>query len=163
MAARLGIVYTPVEVVDFIVRSVEDVLQHEFKSSLGAKDVHVIDPFTGTGTFIVRLLQSGLIGKDDLLRKYQHELHANEIVLLAYYIAAINIEETFHGLSRPVAAVYERRNSDDKNVGYRPPLQSGNYIPFEGVVLTDTFQLSETKGEMEEKMFPENNRRVKRQ
>ncbi len=98
MAERLGIVYTLVEVVDFIIRSVEDVLQHEFRSSLGAQDVHVIDPFTGTGTFIVRLLQSGLIAPADLLRKYQHELHANEIVLLAYYIAAINIEETFHGL-----------------------------------------------------------------
>lgn len=141
MAERLGIVYTPVEVVDFIIRSVEDVLQHEFKSSLGAKDVHVIDPFTGTGTFIVRLLQSGLIGRDDLPRKYRDELHANEIVLLAYYIAAINIEETFHGLCG----------------------KSGSYTPFDGMVLTDTFQLSETKGELEEKMFPENNRRVKRQ
>lgn len=141
MAERLGIVYTPVEVVDFIIRSVEDVLQSEFKSSLGAKDVHVIDPFTGTGTFIVRLLQSGLIGKDDLPRKYQHELHANEIVLLAYYIAAINIEETFHGLR-----------------GKR-----GDYTPFDGMVLTDTFQMYETKGEWDEKYFPENNRRVRRQ
>lgn len=141
MAERLGIVYTPVEVVDFIIRSVEDVLQQEFQSSLGAKDVHVIDPFTGTGTFIVRLLQSGLIRPADLLRKYQHELHANEIVLLAYYIAAINIEETFHSLHR----------------------KSDAYTPFDGIVLTDTFQLSETEGEMEEKMFPENNRRVKRQ
>lgn len=141
MAERLGIVYTPVEVVDFIIRSVEDVLQHEFKSSLGAKDVHVIDPFTGTGTFIVRLLQSGLIGKDDLPRKYKDELHANEIVLLAYYIAAINIEETFHGLR-----------------GKR-----GDYTPFDGMVLTDTFQMYETKGEWDEKYFPENNRRVKRQ
>ena len=154
MAERLGIVYTPVEVVDFIIRSVEDVLQHEFKSSLGAQDVHVIDPFTGTGTFIVRLLQSGLISPADLLRKYQHELHANEIVLLAYYIAAINIEETFHGLQRAEAA----------KPGYRPSQPSTlNYQPFEGIVLTDTFQLSETKGEMDEKMFPENNRRVKRQ
>ena len=93
MAERLGIVYTPVEVVDFIIHSVEDVLQREFERSLGDKDVHVIDPFTGTGTFIVRLLQSGLIKPADLLRKYQHELHANEIILLAYYIAAINIED----------------------------------------------------------------------
>src|ERR1019366_1315195 len=95
MAERLGIVYTPVEVVDFIVRSVEDVLRDEFKSGLGEKDVHIIDPFTGTGTFVVRLLQSGLIPPDQLFHKYQHELHANEIVLRAYYIAAINIEETF--------------------------------------------------------------------
>ena len=98
MAERLGIVYTPVEVVDFIIRSVEDVLRDEFNSGLGEKDVHIIDPFTGTGTFLVRLLQCGLIPPEKLLHKYKHELHANEIVLLAYYIAAINIEETFHGL-----------------------------------------------------------------
>ena len=156
MSERLGIVYTPVEVVDFIIHSVEDVLQSEFQSSLGAKDVHIIDPFTGTGTFIVRLLQSGLIEKGDLLRKYQHELHANEIVLLAYYIAAINIEETFHGLQRTATAAnfpIENKKSKIEN----------SYIPFEGIVLTDTFQLSETKGGLEEKMFPENNRRVKRQ
>ncbi len=154
MAERLGIVYTPVEVVDFIIRSVEDVLQHEFKSSLGAKDVHVIDPFTGTGTFIVRLLQSGLISPADLLRKYEKELHANEIVLLAYYIAAINIEETFHGLQRADAAKGSYSGSQPSTL---------NYQPFEGIVLTDTFQMAETKGEMDEKMFPENNRRVKRQ
>lgn len=144
MAERLGIVYTPVEVVDFIIRSVEDVLQAEFNSSLGTKDVHVIDPFTGTGTFIVRLLQSGLIGKDDLPRKYQHELHANEIVLLAYYIAAINIEESFHGLRG----------------------KSGDYLPFEGIVLTDTFQLSEQRGAKQGdylETLPENSSRVKRQ
>ncbi len=144
-AERLGIVYTPVEVVDFIIRSVEDVLRQEFKSSLSDRDVHVIDPFTGTGTFIVRLLQNGLIAPADLLRKYQHELHANEIVLLAYYIAAINIEEAFHDLHRA---------SGKKSAGY---------VPFDGIVLTDTFQMAETKGEMEEKMFPENNRRVRRQ
>ncbi len=137
---RLGIVYTPVEVVDFILWSVEDVLRHEFGSSLGDRDVHVIDPFTGTGTFLVRLLQSGFIPSADLLRKYQHELHANEIVLLAYYIAAINIEETFHGLR-----------------------QEKSYVPFKGVVLTDTFQLFETKGDLEEKLFPENNERLNRQ
>ena len=61
--------------------------------------MHVLDPFTGTGTFIVRLLQSGLIRPEDLLRKYASELHANEILLLAYYIAAINIEATYHGLA----------------------------------------------------------------
>lgn len=154
MAERLGIVYTPVEIADFVIHSVNDILRKEFGCTLSDKDVHVIDPFTGTGTFIVRLLQSGLISPADLLRKYQSELHANEIVLLAYYIAAINIEETFHGLQRAEAA----------KPGYRPSQPSTlNYQPFEGIVLTDTFQLSETKGEMEEKMFPENNRRVKRQ
>src|SRR5205085_2944049 len=122
-AERLGIVYTPVEVVDFIIRSVEDVLRDEFNSGLGEKDVHIIDPFSGTGTFHVRLLQSGLIPPKDLLRKYRYELHANEIVLLAYYIAAINIEETFH-------ATYAG-NGDGK----------AEYVPFDGIVLTDTFQL----------------------
>ncbi len=174
MAERLGIVYTPVEPVDFIIRSVEEILQHEFRSTLGAPDVHVIDPFTGTGTFIVRLLQSGLVRPPDLLRKYQHELHANEIVLLAYYIAAINIEEAFHGLlESPSSASYApapkgRTIIAQGNALGQPPNGASSpvgatYIPFEGIVLTDTFQLAETKGAMEEKMFPENNRRVKRQ
>jgi predicted helicase len=143
MAERLGIVYTPVEVVDFIIRSVEDVLREEFNSSLGEKDVHIIDPFTGTGTFLVRLLQSGLIPPDKLLYKYKHELHANEIVLLAYYIAAINIEETFHGL--------------------RTEAGKTEYLPFEGICLTDTFQLYESGQHLIEGTFPENTARVKRQ
>jgi predicted helicase len=143
---RLGIVYTPVEVVDFIVRSVEDVLREEFGTTIGAENVHVIDPFTGTGTFIVRLLQSGLIKPKDLPRKYQHELHANEIVLLAYYIAAINIEETYHGLMRAAG----------KDAGYEP---------FEGIVLTDTFQLFESSRAVTggSEALPENTARVKRQ
>lgn len=144
MAERLGIVYTPVEVVDFIVRSVEDVLRDEFSTTIGAENVHVIDPFTGTGTFIVRLLQSGLIKPADLPRKYKHELHANELVLLAYYIAAINIEETFHGLMR--------------TQGIDTP-----YEPFEGIVLTDTFQLFEFSGHIAENALPENTARVRRQ
>lgn len=143
MAERLGIVYTPIEVVDFIVRSVEDVLREEFNSGLGHENVHIIDPFTGTGTFLVRLLQSGLIPAADLLRKYQTELHANEMVLLAYYIAAINIEETFHSLRKAGG--------------------TDEYIPFEGVVLTDTFQMYESKGEWADHAFPENNKRVARQ
>ena len=98
-AESLGIVYTPVEIVDFIVRSVEHILATEFGVSLSDEGVHVLDPFTGTGTFIVRLLQSGLIRPEDLLRKYTQELHANEILLLAYYIAAINIEAAYHGSS----------------------------------------------------------------
>lgn len=143
MAERLGIVYTPTEVVDFIIHSVQDILRDEFNSGLAEKDVHIIDPFTGTGTFLVRLLQSGFIPPDKLLHKYKHELHANEIVLLAYYIAAINIEETFHGL--------------------RADKGKEEYLPFEGICLTDTFQLYES-GQMEiEGTFPENNKRVKRQ
>jgi predicted helicase len=148
LAERLGIVYTPEPVVDFIIKSVEDVLRDEFQSGLGDKDIHIIDPFTGTGTFIVRLLQSGLIPPKDLLRKYKHELHANEIVLLAYYIAAINIEETFHAL---YAAGRNGKNG------------ANGYIPFDGIVLTDTFQLYEPRGEIIEMAFPENNQRVRRQ
>lgn len=91
MSDRLGIVYTPVEVVDFIINSVEAVLKEEFGKSLSDKDVHILDPFTGTGTFIVRLLQSGIIKPEDLKRKFTKELHANEIVLLAYYIAAMAV------------------------------------------------------------------------
>ena len=119
--AKLGIVYTPIEVVDFILQSVEVVLQEKFGRSINDNEVHVLDPFTGTGTFIVRLLRSGLISSEKLLYKYTNELHANEIVLLAYYIAAVNIEATFHDL-----------------------MQAQEYTPFEGIVLTDTFALSES-------------------
>ena len=123
MTERLGIVYTPVEVVDFIIHSVNDVLKNEFNQTLGSENVHIIDPFTGTGTFITRLLQSGLISKEQLAHKYKHEIHANEIVLLAYYIAAINIESVYHDLM-----------SENGEVDYEP---------FDGICLTDTFQLHE--------------------
>ncbi|WP_277584986.1 DEAD/DEAH box helicase [Psychrobacillus antarcticus] len=136
---RLGIVFTPVEVVDFIIHSVDDVLKKHFGKSLASEGVHVLDPFTGTGTFVTRLLQSELIPKEDLLRKYTQEIHANEIVLLSYYIAAINIEETFH-------SIYE-----------------GNYIPFEGIVLTDTFESTEYKESFMSELFNENNDRLKKQ
>ena len=144
--AKLGIVYTPVEVVDFIIKSVDYVLRDKFNSSLNDKGVHVLDPFTGTGTFIVRLLRSGLIDIDNLLYKYTNEIHANEIVLLAYYIATINIEETFHDL-----------------------LGAEDYTQFEGIVLTDTFAMTEKQkikyenGEQIVKMFEENSARAERQ
>lgn len=143
MAERLGIVYTPVEVVDFIIHSADHALRQEFGVGLSDHGVHVLDPFTGTGTFMVRLLQSGLIKPEDLAHKYRNELHANEIVLLAYYIAAINIEETYHTLAKTHSS-------------------SAGYQPFEGIVLTDTFQLTKERGKSEE-MFPENNERAKRQ
>ncbi len=129
---RLGIVYTPVELVDFMLRSVDAVLRQEFGRGLTSKDVHILDPFTGTGTFINRLLTQKnsdgepLIADEDLERKFVNthnplvpggsvqEIHANEIVLLAYYLAAIKIEE-----------------------GYRE--RTGSYEPFSGIVLTDTF------------------------
>lgn len=136
---RLGIVFTPTEVVDFIIHSVDDVLKKHFGKSLASEGVHVLDPFTGTGTFVTRLLQSGLIPKEVLLRKYTQEIHANEIVLLSYYIAAINIEETFHGL------------------------YGGEYVPFEGIVLTDTFESTENKDSFMDELFDENNARLKRQ
>lgn len=143
MVEQLGIVYTPVEVVDFIIHSVNDVLQKEFGRSISDENIHVLDPFTGTGTFITRLLQSGLIQQKDLARKYQHELHANEIVLLAYYIAAVNIENAYH----------DQLSEKDK------------YEPFEGIVLTDTFQLGETDDSQKlfSEMFPQNSERVQRQ
>ena len=96
-AERLGIVYTPVEVVDFILHSANEVLQKEFGRNLSDEGVHVLDPFVGAGVFLARLLQSDLIQASDLERKYREELHANEIVLLAYYIAAVNIEEAYRG------------------------------------------------------------------
>ncbi|MBQ9566339.1 MAG: DEAD/DEAH box helicase, partial [Synergistaceae bacterium] len=101
-AERLGIVYTPNEVVDFILRSADWAIKNELGCSegLSAKNVHILDPFTGTGTFIVRLIQLGLIAPDALKYKYENELHANEILLLAYYIAAVNIEAAYHTARR---------------------------------------------------------------
>lgn len=118
---RLGIVYSPVEVVDFILRSVDAVLKEKFNRTLADKDIHIIEPFAGTGTFIVRIIQLNLIPKKDLIRKYKHkEIWANEIMLLAYYIAAVNIENAFHDAA-----------------------QVDEYIPFPGICLTDTFQAYE--------------------
>lgn len=140
---KLGIVYTPVEVVDFINRSVADVLQATFGRSLSDENVHVLDPFTGTGTFIARMIQSGLINAEALPRKYAYELHANEIVLLAYYIASINIENAYHATQNEDVA----------------------YTPFNGICLTDTFQL----GEMDDTNWlyapalPQNSERVQAQ
>lgn len=138
LTEKLGIVYTPVEIVDFIVRSVDEVLRSEFGQTLGSKGVHIIDPFAGTGTFIVRLLQLGLIDKGELARKYREEIHANEIVLLAYYIAAINIEATYHSLA------------------------GGEYEAFPGICLTDTFQMYE-KEDLVSGMMADNSTRRARQ
>ncbi|MHB1711221.1 MAG: DEAD/DEAH box helicase [Acidimicrobiales bacterium] len=137
-ADRLGIVYTPVEIVDFIARSVDSVLRQEFDSRLGAKGVHVLDPFTGTGTFIARLL--AMLEPADLECSYREHLHANEIVLLAYYIAAINIEQTYHALRG-----------------------DGAYEPFPGIVLADTFQMGEDdEGQLPSFLRP-NSERARRQ
>ena len=140
---RLGIVYTPIEVVDFILHSANQVLQDEFGRSLSDEGVHVLDPFTGTGIFLTRLLQSDIIQDADLERKYREELHANEIVLLAYYIATVNIEETFRG----------RRGEDS------------SYEPFNGIVLTDTFNLNKKDDPtlFPKEWLPDNNKRAERQ
>ena len=138
MAERLGIVYTPVQVVDFILHSADAALRKHFGESLGSKGVQILDPFAGTGTFPVRLIQSGLIGKDALPHKLAHELHANEIVLLAYYIATINVETAYHGVM-------------------------GNYQAFDGMVLTDTFQMTEESDLVDNVVLPENNARAERQ
>jgi predicted helicase len=147
-AESLGIVYTPVEIVDFIIRSVDHLLRTEFSASLSDENVHVLDPFTGTGTFIARLLQSGLIRPEGLLHKYTQELHANEILLLAYYIAAINIEATFHGLITAYGGLAETE-------------ADGGYAPFDGIVLTDTFHLTETGGFDDIVALPANSQRAR--
>lgn len=133
---KLGTVYTPIECVDFIIHSVDDLLRREFGSSLTQQGVHILDPFTGTGTFVTRLLQSGLIAPVDMVRKYREEIHANEIILLAYYIADVNIESVFQEIC--------------------PQEQ---YLPYDGLCLTDTFQLGESEHPDEEvfKKFFRNN------
>lgn len=144
---KLGIVFTPVEVVDFIVKSVDTVLRQHFGKTLASENVHILDPFTGTGTFITRtlhyfkqMMDKGEITYADVLRKYTKELHANEIVLLSYYIAAINIE-----------AVFDEINGDEP------------YQPFEGIVLTDTFESTETEDTLDDSFFGANDQRLKRQ
>lgn len=143
MAERLGIVYTPTEVIDFILHSADWLLKKEFGRSLSGDNIHILDPFTGTGAFINRLLQSSLIRPTDLERKYDKELHANEILLLAYYIAAVTIEQSFHYCQL----------QQDSSFGFKP---------FEGIVLTDTFQLSEGE-DMVSSQFPTNSERAIKQ
>ena len=129
-----GIVYTPQPIVDFMVKSVEHILKTEFDRSLSDTGVHIIDPFVGTGNFIVRLMQD--IQGTALEEKYRHELHCNEVMLLPYYIASLNIEQEF----------FQR---------------TGEYLPFEGIALADTFELLEK--EQGELFTQENTARVERQ
>ena len=129
-----GIVYTPQPIVDFMVKSVEHILETEFGRSLSDTGVHIIDPFVGTGNFIVRLMQD--IRGTTLEEKYRHELHCNEVMLLPYYIASLNIEQEF----------FQR---------------TGTYLPFEGIALADTFELLEQ--EQGELFTRENTERVKKQ
>ena len=130
-----GIVYTPQPIVDFMVNSVSHILETEFGRSLSDTGVHIIDPFVGTGNFIVRLMQD--IQGTALEEKYRHELHCNEVMLLPYYIASLNIEQEFFH-------------------------RTGTYLPFDGITLADTFELLEDRGQMQ--LFTkENTERVERQ
>ena len=148
-ADKLGIVYTPVEIVDFILRAADDVSKKHFGRGLSDESVHILDPFTGTGTFMVRLLQSGLIDPKDLARKYANELHATEIMLLAYYVAAVNIETTFNALQAEAAQ--------------REGLPEPEYVPFAGIALADTFQIHEEGDILDLTVFKNNNERIVRQ
>ncbi|MBO1756454.1 type ISP restriction/modification enzyme [Allobranchiibius sp. CTAmp26] len=140
-----GIVYTPIEIVDFILRSADELLRRHFGQGLTDEGVHILDGFTGTGTFIVRFLQLGLIEPKDLVRKYRHEIHANELLLLAYYIAAVNIESAY---------LDARRDALER----RPQYES-----FPGLVLTDTFQSYEPGDRLDDSVFVGNNERLTRQ
>jgi len=172
---KLGIVYTPVEVVDFIIHSVEDILQKEFGRSMSDENVHILDPFTGTGTFITRLLQSGIIKNDDLKRKYLKEIHANEIVLLAYYIASINIENEYHDQLKKaepydeafLPQIEEKYAADVINFpeNKQAPKKNLSYTSFPGICLTDTFQLGENdeNDKLISEIFPQNSERVLKQ
>ncbi|MCY4079591.1 MAG: N-6 DNA methylase [Caldilineaceae bacterium] len=129
-----GIVYTPQPIVDFMVKSVAAILEREFGRSLADEGVHIIDPFVGTGNFIVRIMRE--IPRTALERKYASELHCNEVMLLPYYIASMNIEHEYY---------------DATNV----------YEPFEGICLVDTFDLAE---DQQLPLFaPENTQRVENQ
>ena len=127
---RVGIVYTPVQIVDFMVRSAAAICRMEFGRSIGSENLNILDPFAGTGTFLARLIEmkdedgNYLIAPEDLGRKYKEELHANELILLAYYIAAIKIEEAKH--SRDAEA-------SDEEVTYEPYMK---------ICLSDTFLTS---------------------
>ena len=144
IAERLGIVFTPVPVVDYILRSADVALRESFGKSLSDEGVSIIEPFVGTGTFITRLLQLGLIRPEDLERKYTRELFANELVLLSYYIAAINIETVYGEVAKEYGLGSE-------------------YVPFNGMVLTDTFQLSESSHHLNLPAFRANSERAERE
>lgn len=144
MSERLGIVFTPVEVVDFIIRSADDAMRTAFSQCLGDPGVAIIEPFAGTGTFVARLLQLGVIPPEALERKYTSEIFANEFVLLSYYIASINIEQVYH-------QVRAEQGVDE------------GYVEFPGMTLTDTFQLHEGDGTITEDFegLAANNERAK--
>lgn len=122
-----GIVYTPQPAVNFMVRSIQQILEKEFDKKLSDKNVHIIDPFVGTGNFILSIMNN--IDRSSLIYKYSNELHCNEIMLLPYYIASMNIEHQYFELT-------------------------GEYKAFDGICLVDTFELNEEK---EASLFSEEN------
>lgn len=148
-AEALGIVYTPVEIVDFILRAADEVSQKHFGRGLSDEGVSILDPFAGTSTFMVRLLQSGLIKPEDLARKYANELFATEIMLLAYYVSAVNIETTYNALREEAAL----RNGEP----------APEYVPFTNIALADTFQIHEEGDIPDLNIFRENNETIERQ
>lgn len=143
--SRLGIVFTPVDIVDFIIHSVDYALRHYFHGdNLSSKGVHILDPFVGTGTFITetlnyfkKLRDNHKISNTDIIRNYNKELHCNEIVLLSYYIAAINIESVFNEIIGQI-----------------------EYQEFPGIVLTDTFNSYKHKSLLDRDMFSGNDKRA---
>ncbi|AWB84180.1 DEAD/DEAH box helicase [Corynebacterium liangguodongii] len=148
-AEALGIVYTPVEIVDFILRAANDASLEHFGRGLSDEGVTILDPFAGTSTFMVRLLQSGLIKPEDMARKYASELFATEIMLLAYYVSAVNIETTYNALQAEEAL---RRGEPEPD-----------YVPFSGIALADTFQIHEDGDIPDLNIFRENNASIERQ
>ncbi|QPK78783.1 DEAD/DEAH box helicase [Corynebacterium lizhenjunii] len=148
-AEALGIVYTPVEIVDFILRAANDLSVKHFGKGLTDEGVCILDPFAGTSTFMVRLLQSGLIRPEDIARKYAGELFATEIMLLAYYVSAVNIETTYNALRAEEA----QRNGEPEP----------EYVPFGGIALADTFQIHEDGDILDLTVFKNNNERIERQ
>ena len=132
-----GIVYTPQPIVDFMVKSIDEILQKEFGKSLTSRGVHFLDPFVGTGNFIVRIMREiAAQSRLALKEKYAQELHCNEVMLLPYYIASMNIEHEYLDLM-------------------------GKYQPYKGICLADTFELAKDK---QVALFaPENTERVKKQ
>ena len=148
-AESLGIVYTPVVIVDFILRAADDVSKKHFGKGLSDEGVCILDPFAGTSTFTVGLLQSGLIKPGDLARKYANELFATEIMLLAYYVSAVNIETTYNALREEAAL----RNGEP----------APEYVPFANIALADTFQIHEEGDIQDLNVFRENNATIERQ
>lgn len=134
---KMGVVYTPTEIIDYILHATDRALKREFGRSLADDRVHILDPFAGTGSFMAHLIESDLIPDEKLKRKYAREIHSNEILLLAYYIMTVNIEYAYHAR------------------------MGGDYQPFEGAVLTDTFQMTEESNTLDDEVFYDNSDRVR--